>query len=139
MTSVSDRRSAAVRGRSRPATSTVVLAAVLDVASVVLFVAVGRRSHDEGGSVIAGIASVAAPFLIALAVAWLLSRAWRSPTTLGTASIVWIVTVALGMVLRHTVFDRGTAASFVVVATIANLVLLLGWRLVRNIVVNRRT
>ncbi len=115
------------------------MAAVLDVASVVVFVAVGRRSHDESGSVVAGIAKVAAPFLIALAAGWLLSRAWRSPTTLGTACVIWIVTVALGMVLRHTAFDRGTAASFIVVASIATFVLLFGWRLLRNIVAARRT
>ncbi|MEO5898586.1 MAG: DUF3054 family protein, partial [Ilumatobacteraceae bacterium] len=58
-------------GASSPAppqtpSRTIALAAVLDVVSVVVFVAIGRRSHDESGSVVAGIAKVAAPFLIAL-------------------------------------------------------------------------
>ena len=138
MTLASGRRASAPVERLRPKTATVVLAAVLDAASVVVFVAVGRRSHDEAGSVVAGIAKVAAPFLIALAVGWVLSRAWRSPTTLGTVSMIWVVTVALGMVLRHTVFDRSTAASFIVVASIATFVLLFGWRVVANVVRQRR-
>lgn len=134
----SARRSPAGVEPSRPSPATVVLAAVLDGASVIVFVAVGRRSHDESGSAIAGIAKVAAPFLIALAVGWLLSRAWRAPTTLGTVCVIWVITVALGMVLRHTVFDRGTAASFIIVASIATFVLLFGWRLVANVVRRRR-
>ncbi len=104
------------------------VAAALDVASVLLFVAIGRRSHDEGGSVLVGVAKVAAPFLIALAVSWIASRAWRAPTARRTAIAVWLVTVALGMLLRHTLFDRGTATSFIVVTAIVTGVLLFGWR-----------
>lgn len=108
----------------------VVRAAVFDAVSVVVFVAVGRRSHDEGGNVVVETAKVAAPFLIALAVAWVVLRAWRRPVALVTGVGIWVITVALGMLLRRTVFDRGTAASFVVVASIATGVLLLGWRAV---------
>jgi hypothetical protein len=107
-----------------------VLAGVLDVAAVVIFVAVGRRSHDEDGNVIASIAEVAAPFVIALMVAWLASRAWRRPAHLGTGVAVWAITIVVGMTLRRAVFDRGTAASFIIVATITLAVLMLGWRLV---------
>jgi peptidoglycan/LPS O-acetylase OafA/YrhL len=103
-------------------------AAALDVAAVLVFVVLGRRSHHEDGSWIAGTVRVAAPFLIALAAGWLLARAWRAPSAMVTGVVVWLVTVALGMVLRHTVFDRGTPAAFVIVATIALGVLLLGWR-----------
>lgn len=105
-------------------------AALLDVAAVVVFVAIGRRSHDEAGNVVVGVLKVAAPFVIALAVGWLAARAWKRPQQLRTGVAIWIVTVALGMVLRHVVFDRGTAASFIVVATIVLGVFLLGWRLV---------
>ena len=34
------------------------------------------------------------------------------------AFIIWPVTVAVGMVLRNLVFDRGTALPFIIVATI---------------------
>ena len=42
----------------------------IDVACVLVFCAVGRRSHDEGLNV-AGIASTAWPFLSGTAVGWL--------------------------------------------------------------------
>lgn len=107
-----------------------VRAAALDVASIVVFVAIGRRSHDESGNAVVGALKVAAPFLIALVVAWLALRAWRRPGDLTTGVQIWLVTVALGMVLRHFAFDRGTALSFIIVATIVLGVFLLGWRLV---------
>jgi hypothetical protein len=104
--------------------------ALLDLASVVVFVAVGRRSHDEDGNAVVGALKVAGPFVLAAVVGWLAVRAWRRPDSLRTGIPVWIITVALGMVLRHWAFDRGTAASFIVVASIALGVLMLGWRVV---------
>ena len=118
--------------------SAVLRAAMLDVLAIVCFVAVGRRTHDEDGNVVLGLIEVAAPFLIAAAVGWLVGRAWRAPAALITGATVWVITVALGMVLRRFVFDRGTATSFVVVATIATGVLLLGWRLVAKVVQRAR-
>jgi hypothetical protein len=44
--------------------------------------------------------------------------------------IIWPVTVAVGMVLRNLVFDRGTALPFIIVATLVLGVFLVGWRLV---------
>ena len=70
----------------------VVTAAALDVASLLLFVVIGRRNHEEGESV-AGIVETAAPFLIGLAVAWLVVRAWRWPTALLTGLALWPITV----------------------------------------------
>jgi hypothetical protein len=115
----------------------VLRAAVFDAAAIVLFVAVGRNNHDEGGNPVAETLKVAAPFLIALAVGWVVARAWQRPDSLRTGLVIWPITVALGMVLRHWVFDRGTATSFIVVATIATAVLLLGWRLVALLVGRR--
>ncbi len=48
-------------------------------------------------------------------------------------------TLVLGMVLRRTAFDKGTAPSFVVVATLFLGLFLLGWRLVARWVTGRRT
>lgn len=107
-----------------------VRAALLDLAAIVVFVAIGRRSHDEAGNVVVGALKVAAPFVIAAAVGWIVGRAWRRPDQLATGVVVWIVTIVVGMLLRHFAFDRGTATSFIIVATIALGVLLLGWRLV---------
>jgi hypothetical protein len=105
------------------------VAAVADIAAILVFVAIGRRSHDEG-SAIAGTVSVAAPFLIALAVGWVVARAWTHPMRVASGFVIWPITVAVGMVLRHTVFDRGTALPFVIVATCVTGVFLVGWRAV---------
>ena len=90
---------------------------VVDVVVIVVFVAVGRRNHDEAATV-SGYLGTAAPFLIALALTWLAARAWRTPTDARTGYTVWIGTVVLGMILRKFVFDDGTATAFVIVATV---------------------
>lgn len=99
-----------------------------DILGVLVFVAVGRNNHDQG-SAISGIIAVAAPFLIALGLGWLIATKRRmQPTTLQFGAVVWAVTLIVGMVLRRVVFDRGTATPFVIVATIFLAVVLLGWR-----------
>jgi hypothetical protein len=114
----------------------VLFAALADVIAVILFVVLGRRSHDEG-STLSGILGVAGPFLIGLAAGWGVARAWRTPMALRTGVIVWVVTVALGMVLRHWVWDRGTAASFIIVATLVLGTFLVGWRAVARLALTR--
>src|SRR5277367_3024961 len=99
----------------------------IDVVCVLVFCAVGRRSHDDGFNV-AGVATTAWPFLSGTAVGWLASQAWRRPTALvPTGVVVWLCTVAVGMLLRK-VTSAGVAASFVVVASSVTALLLLGWR-----------
>ena len=105
---------------------------VLDVASVLLFVAVGRDAHDEDGGV-GGVLTIAAPFLVGLGVACLASpRLRRRPTSLRAGLDAWVSAVAIGMLLRRVVWDRGTALSFVVVTTVVLGFLLLGWRAVSS-------
>ena len=105
------------------------LALGLDTFFVVLFVAVGRREHERD-SAIAGLIGTAAPFVIALAIAWLALRAWRRPTDWRTGVGVWAITLAVGMLLRKLVFNDGTATAFVIVATVFLALFLIGWRLV---------
>jgi FtsH-binding integral membrane protein len=107
---------------------TVALAAGIDIVAILLFVAVGRRSHDEGGNAVTEAVKVAAPFLIGLALGWLAARAWKTPTVPTTGMVIWVVTLAAGMVLRHFVFDRGTALAFIIVAGCFTLLFLVGWR-----------
>jgi hypothetical protein len=108
----------------------------LDVVSVLMFCAVGRRSHDEGVDV-TGVAATAWPFLTGTALGWLLSKAWRRPTALApTGVIVWLSTVVTGMLLRKA-SSAGVAASFVVVAASVTAVLLLGWRAVTELIARR--
>jgi hypothetical protein len=118
------------------------IAAALDVAVVVSFAVIGRSSHDEAtagpatltsetvGPTPSDVIRVAAPFLIGLACGWAVARAWRRPFDVVIGRTIWVVTIALGMVLRRALFDDGIAFSFVVVASVFTGVLLLGWRLV---------
>jgi hypothetical protein len=104
------------------------LAALADVIGVLLFCAIGRRSHAEGLT-LAGVAETAWPFLAGTVVGWLLIRGWRRPTSIvPTGVVVWVCTVAVGMLLRKAT-SAGVAFSFVVVASAATAVLLLGWRM----------
>ena len=99
----------------------------IDIACVLMFCAVGRRSHDEGLNV-AGIATTAWPFLSGTVLGWLASQAWRRPkAVVPTGVVVWLCTVAVGMLLRKAT-SVGVAASFVVVASSVTALLLLGWR-----------
>ena len=105
------------------------IAVVLDVVSIVLFVVIGRNNHDEDGAFVTATATVAAPFLIALAAGWLGSRAWRSPFAIvPTGIVLWLTTVIVGMLLRRFVFDDGAATTFIIVASIFIGVVLVGWR-----------
>lgn len=110
------------------------LPAVLDVALVLVFAAVGRRSHAEGLD-LAGTARTAAPFLVGTAAGWLLANLTldSGPRSLGFGAVVVVCTVVVGMLLRR-VLGEGTALSFVLVATTVLTVLLLGWRLVARLV-----
>jgi hypothetical protein len=98
-----------------------------DIIGVLAFCAVGRRSHAEGVTV-TGVATTAWPFLTGTLIGWLASRGWRRPTAvLPTGVVVWLSTVAVGMLLRKA-SSASVAASFVVVASSVTAVLLLGWR-----------
>lgn len=112
------------------------LAVGLDVFSVVLFVALGRRSHDESGAFV-NVLETAAPFVIGLAAGWAAARAWRRPAAVTTGLVIWPVTLLVGMIVRNLVFDRGTATSFVVVATLFVGAFLVGWRLVLRVIDRR--
>lgn len=104
----------------------VVAALVADVVLVVAFAAVGRASHDS--DVWSGLWQTAWPFLAALAVGWLVTRAWRAPAApVRTGLGVWAVTLVGGMLLRAA-SGQGTALPFVIVASLTLFVALVGWR-----------
>jgi len=89
---------------------------VVDLAAVVLFVAIGRASHHHAESA-GGFVSTFWPFGAGLVAAWAvdahLGAGRRFPVTGG--AVVAAVTVGVGMVLR-VVAGQGTAAAFVAVA-----------------------
>lgn len=106
----------------------ILFAVAADVLLVTVFCVIGRASHDE--SPLQGLLLTAWPFLAALAGAWVIALAWRRPfAVLGTGVPVWVVTVAGAMLLRM-LAGQGTAPAFIVVASVALGVLLVGWRAV---------
>jgi Protein of unknown function (DUF3054) len=108
-------------------TRTALAALATDVVCVVVFATIGRRSHAEGLTV-TGIGETAWPFLTGTGVGWLLARGWRRPqSVVRTGVVIWVCTVAVGMLLRKAT-SQGTAPSFIVVASLSTAVLLLGWR-----------
>lgn len=110
------------------------LPVVLDAALVVLFAALGRRSHAHGLSLV-GVLQTAGPFLCGTAAGWLLASALTDLATrsLPFGLVVVVATVVVGMGLR-VALGSGTAWSFVAVASAVLTVLLLGWRLVARLV-----
>ncbi|MGW9627751.1 DUF3054 domain-containing protein [Microbacterium sp. NPDC055521] len=105
-------------------------AVIVDAVFVLVFAAIGRASHDENPL---GFLLTAWPFLIALLIghglaAFVPARP-RRPWTLGWGVIVWIVTVAGGMLLRIATGDTAETP-FIIVASLVLAALLLGWRLI---------
>ncbi|MEJ1090675.1 DUF3054 domain-containing protein [Microbacterium istanbulense] len=113
-------------------------ALIVDAVLVLVFAVIGRASHDENP---AGFLLTAWPFLVALVVGHLLAaglaRRPRRPWSLSWGAIVWIVTVAGGMLLRIATGDTAQLP-FIIVATITLGVFLLGWRVIALLVRRRR-
>ncbi|HEX9178393.1 DUF3054 domain-containing protein [Mycobacterium sp.] len=111
-------------------------AVLADALCVLLFCAIGRRSHAEGVTV-SGVAETAWPFLVGAAVGWLVSRGWRRPLAITPTGVaVWACTIAVGMLLRKAT-SGGVAVTFVIVASVVTAIFLLGWRGVAAVVPDR--
>jgi peptidoglycan/LPS O-acetylase OafA/YrhL len=116
---------------SRP----VIVAAALDLATVLIFVLIGRASHGE---TVLGTLTTLWPFVVGLFAGWLVTRAWRRPTQIvWPALVIWASTVIVGMILR-VVSLQGIQLSFVIVATIFLGAVLLGWRVIAQVLQRRR-
>jgi hypothetical protein len=126
-----------VQQNSSPQTpvTSVLLSLVLDVIGVLVFCTIGRRSHAEGIT-LTGVWETAWPFLSGAGIGWLLSRGWSHPMSVTRTGIaVWVCTVLFGMVLRR-LSNQGVAFSFVIVASVATALFLLGWRVIATRLVN---
>ncbi|SNT03969.1 DUF3054 domain-containing protein [Rhodococcoides kyotonense] len=114
-----------------------IIAAVVDLVLVLVFCAIGRRSHDEANA-LAGLFHTAWPFVIAAVIGWVLTIAlyrdkFDAFLILPTGIVVWVSTVLFGMILR-VISGQGTAFSFVIVASTVLAVFLLGWRALAKLV-----
>lgn len=107
---------------------------VVDLVLVIMFAAAGNRSHETGLS-LSDIASTAAPFMLGLLIATLITPFARRPSRLWPDGlIVVLLTVGLGMALRVGLSSGGTQLSFILVATGVLGTLLLGRRLVSGFI-----
>ncbi|GAA4482669.1 DUF3054 domain-containing protein [Rhodococcus olei] len=113
---------------------------LVDVVLVVVFCAIGRRSHDEANAV-TGLLTTAWPFLGGLALGWIANEALyrdkaRPASVVPAGIVIWFCTLVGGMLLR-VVSGQGTALSFILVAGIVLAVFLLGWRAIYAAVARR--
>jgi hypothetical protein len=112
-------------------------AVAIDLLMVLVFAAVGRASHGETDGIL-GVLQTAWPYLAAAVIGSLLARSWRNPYGWRTATIVWLTTVVLGMLLRL-LSGVGAAWPFWIVAFITLGILLLGWRLLARAILRARS
>jgi len=108
-----------------------------DLLCLVLFVAIGRSTHDHGVAP-SGMLSTLWPFVLGLATGWfLIIRRARSGVSLSDAIIIVVTTVAIGMILR-VLFGQGTALAFVIVALAFMSLSFGGWRVVLHLARRKR-
>ena len=113
---------------------------VVDVIAVLVFSILGRGAHNRTPG-IAGVLETAWPFLLALAVAWIVRLVWKSgaaPLSMATAGYLWAVTLIGGMLIRGLATGRIPHWSFMIVVAIALAVLFFGWRTLAGLI-RRRT
>ncbi len=112
------------------------LAILLDLVAVFVFAALGRTSHAEALDA-AGVVRTASPFVLGALMGWvvLLMRRFTNHL-LKQGLFVLAATVLLGMFFRL-MLNEGVQPSFVLVATLALGVLMLGWRLLATLILRR--
>ncbi len=121
----------------RPVSASVITAAAaLDAALVLVFVLIGRASHNEG---LAGVLSTWWPFLVGLTIGWLVGRAWRHPHAIvWTGLVIWLFTAVGGLAVRALV-GQGVQPSFAIVTMLVLGAFVLGWRLLWMLVRRARS
>lgn len=117
-----------------------------DVVALLVFAAVGRRSHGEAAGLAAAleVARTAAPFILG----WLATAPWLgaySPRATATparmlqvTALAWPAALLVGALLRALLIGRLSPPSFYVVTFLAALLLLGGWRLAFSLAEARR-
>jgi hypothetical protein len=113
------------------------VAFVIDAVLILVFVLIGRRSHGESAT-LGGVLTTYWPFFVGLVAGWLVTWAWRRPLAIVWPGVpVWLMTVALGMLIR-TSAGQGVEPAFIAVAFVVLGVFLVGWRIAAIPFVRRR-
>ncbi|KAK3241527.1 hypothetical protein CYMTET_48713 [Cymbomonas tetramitiformis] len=106
-----------------------------DIAALLLFAAIGRANHDEGGLLSLALLGTAFPFISG----WFLTapltdafgddaRSKEVGTAAGAAAKAWIVAVPVSLLIRSVFKGELPPQPFVIVSMVATGVLLIGWR-----------
>lgn len=107
------------------------LALGLDLVMVTAYALAFSRSRAEEMTPPASLWTNAWPFLVGLAVGWLVLRQWRNVFSAYRSVGVWLLTCVVGLLLRYLLTDATVPPWALVVSTTAVLgYLLLGWRLI---------
>lgn len=125
-----------MRASTRSNQSAVRLLVVGDLLALVLWVIVGRLSHNQTTDWLSNVTRIALPFLIGWAVATPLARPYdlallRRPLAfMGHSALGWLLAVGIGLFLRATLFGDGFVPIFAAVTLAVTGLCLLGWRAV---------
>jgi hypothetical protein len=107
------------------------VAMAFDFAVILLFVAIGRHSHEHGIT-FKGIVSTLWPFGVGLIIGWIyLGLTHRNFLAHKSGFYLVLLVVTVGMFLR-VISGQGIALSFVLVASLLLTLLLVGWRIIFN-------
>ena len=111
-------------------------ALALDVLFLLLFVGIGRNTHQHSITV-SGMASTLWPFLTGLLVGWFVVwRLHRAGSLPVNGLLIVLMTVSFGMILR-VLSGQGTVLAFIIVAFAFLTLFLVGWRLISQIITRR--
>lgn len=106
-----------------------------DIAALLLFAAIGRANHEEGGLVSLALLGTAFPFVSG----WFLTapltdafgddaRSKEVGTAAGAAAKAWIIAMPVALLIRSLFKGELPPQPFVIVSMVATGVLLIGWR-----------
>lgn len=101
---------------------------ILDAIAVFSFALIGSDFHGFTFDLL-GILRVAMPFLIALGGGVLVLRAWRNPLSIVTGLALAVISLVVGMLMRHYLWNEGTARAFILVTGGYFIATMVGWRL----------
>ncbi len=104
-----------------------------DVVALLLWVVAGLATHQMYSHWLLNVIRVAAPFLIGWFVVAPFTGAYRLPAPsrrdfLARSALTWLAGVAIGLLLRATLFGNGFVPIFAVVTLVVTAVFVLGWR-----------
>ncbi len=110
----------------------VVSAAIVDAVLLLSFATFGRANHDEGIGV-AGVLTVAWPFLVAWVVAGVAVKLPREPLSPRRATLAWSIALPFA-ILGRAIGGRGIDPAFLVVAALFTFACLVGWRVLATLI-----